>query len=74
MSEFLLGSGFDRLLEQLSQIEINGISRFEHPPASKAAVDSLPTIEIDNTHLEMEPHCAVCMEAFELATVVREMP
>ncbi|PNX96810.1 E3 ubiquitin-protein ligase ring1-like protein [Trifolium pratense] len=74
MSEFLLGSGFDRLLEQLSQIEINGISRFEHPPASKAAVDSLPTIEIDNTHLEMEPHCAVCMEAFEFGTVVREMP
>jgi E3 ubiquitin-protein ligase RNF115/126 len=74
MSEFLLGSGFDRLLEQLSQIEINGISRFEHPPASKAAVDSLPTIEIDNNYLEMEPHCAVCMEAFELGTVVREMP
>jgi len=74
MSEFLLGSGFDRLLEQLSQIEINGIGRYEHPPASKASVDSLPTLEIDNTHLEMESHCAVCMEAFELGTVVREMP
>ncbi|CAI8597250.1 unnamed protein product [Vicia faba] len=74
MSEFLLGSGFDRLLEQLSQIEINGISRYEHPPATKSAIDSLPTIEIDNTHLEMESHCAVCKEAFELTTVVREMP
>ncbi|KAI5407406.1 hypothetical protein KIW84_053603 [Lathyrus oleraceus] len=74
MSEFLLGSGFDRLLEQLSQIEINGISRYEHPPATKSAIDSLPTIEIDNTHLEMESHCAVCKEAFELTTIVREMP
>ncbi|KAL2333268.1 hypothetical protein Fmac_014481 [Flemingia macrophylla] len=74
MSEFLLGSGFDRLLEQLSQIEINGIGRFEHPPASKSAIDSLPTIEIDGTHLASESHCAVCKEAFELGTAVREMP
>lgn len=74
MSEFLLGSGFDRLLEQLSQIEINGIGRYEHPPASKAAIDSLPTIEIDNSHLASESHCAVCKEAFELGTAVREMP
>ncbi|XP_004503159.1 probable E3 ubiquitin-protein ligase RHC2A [Cicer arietinum] len=74
MSEFLLGSGFDRLLEQLSQIEINGIGRYEHPPASKTAVDSLPTIEINGCHLDMESHCAVCKEAFQLGTVVREMP
>ena len=74
MSEFLLGSGFDRLLEQLSQIEINGIGRYEHPPASKAAIDSLPTIEIDHNHLLTEPHCAICMEAFELCTEAREMP
>ena len=74
MSEFLLGSGFDRLLEQLSQIEINGIGRYEHPPASKAAIDSLPTIEIDENHLDLESHCAVCKEAFEMGTSVREMP
>ncbi|MED6158569.1 hypothetical protein PIB30_033891 [Stylosanthes scabra] len=74
MSEFLLGSGFDRLLEQLSQIEINGIGRYEHPPASKAAIDSLPTIEIEENHLELESHCAVCKEAFEMGTSAREMP
>ncbi|KAK7290158.1 hypothetical protein RIF29_04384 [Crotalaria pallida] len=74
MSEFLLGTGFDRVLEQLSQIEINGIGRYEHPPASKAAIDSLPTIDIDESHLELESHCAVCMESFELGTSVREMP
>ncbi|XP_020237400.1 probable E3 ubiquitin-protein ligase RHC2A [Cajanus cajan] len=74
MSEFLLGSGFDRLLEQLSQIEINGIGRYEHPPASKSAIDSLPTLEINDGHLSSESHCAVCKEAFELGTAVREMP
>ncbi|CAL0308938.1 unnamed protein product [Lupinus luteus] len=74
MSEFLLGSGFDRILEQLSPIEINGIGRVEHPPASKAAIDSLSTIEISKNHLELESHCAVCMEPFELCTSVREMP
>ncbi|KAL4305941.1 hypothetical protein AHAS_Ahas16G0128600 [Arachis hypogaea] len=35
MLEFLLGSGFDRLLEQLSQIKINCIECYEHPSASK---------------------------------------
>lgn len=74
MSEFLLGSGFDRLLEQLSQIEINGIGRCEQPPASKAAIESMPTIEIDDSHVTNEPHCAVCKEAFELGTEAREMP
>lgn len=71
MSEFLLGSGFDRLLEQLSQIEIG---RYEHPPASKAAIDSLPTIEIDQSHLATESHCAVCKEPFESGATAREMP
>ncbi|OIW14180.1 hypothetical protein TanjilG_21320 [Lupinus angustifolius] len=74
MSEFLFGSGFDRLLEQLSQIETNGIGRYENPPASKSAIDSLPTIEIGEDHLELESHCAVCMEPFELCTSVKEMP
>ncbi|KAL5567553.1 hypothetical protein UlMin_024128 [Ulmus minor] len=74
MSEFLLGSGFDRLLEQLSQIEINGIGRLEQPPASKAAIESMPTIEIGDSHITSEPHCAVCKEAFELGNEAREMP
>lgn len=74
MSEFLLGTGFDRLLEQLSQIEVNGLARVDHPPASKAAIESMPIVEIDSTHIGTESHCAVCKEAFELGTEVREMP
>ncbi|KAL3521121.1 hypothetical protein ACH5RR_019270 [Cinchona calisaya] len=74
MSEFLLGSGFDRLLDQLAQIEANGIGRIDNPPASKAAIESMPTIEINQSHITTESHCAVCKEAFELCCEAREMP
>uniref|UniRef100_A0A5B6Z3H7 RING-type E3 ubiquitin transferase n=1 Tax=Davidia involucrata TaxID=16924 RepID=A0A5B6Z3H7_DAVIN len=74
MSEFLLGSGFDRLLDQLSQIEVNGIGRIDNPPASKAAIESMPTIEIVESHIATESHCAVCKEPFDLGTEAREMP
>ncbi|XP_058109579.1 E3 ubiquitin-protein ligase RDUF1-like [Magnolia sinica] len=74
ISDFLMGSGFDRLLDQLAQIEINGVGRCEHPPASKAAVESMPTIEIVDSHVVTESHCAVCKEPFELGSEAREMP
>ncbi|KAF5737178.1 E3 ubiquitin-protein ligase RING1-like [Tripterygium wilfordii] len=74
MSEFLMGSGFDRLLDQLSQLEFNGVGRFEQPPASKAAIESLPIVKIVAGHVNAETHCAVCREPFELNTDAREMP
>ncbi|CAN6565558.1 unnamed protein product [Malus baccata var. baccata] len=74
MSEFLLGSGFDRLLEQLSQIEINGIGGCEQRSASRLAIESMPTIKLDDAHITAEHHCAVCKEAFEVGTEAREMP
>lgn len=74
MPEFFLGSGFDRLLGQLSQIDSYSISRFDHPPALKAAIESMPTIEIKENHVRDEKHCGVCQEAFDLGIKVREMP
>ncbi|XP_010554613.1 PREDICTED: probable E3 ubiquitin-protein ligase RHC2A [Tarenaya hassleriana] len=79
MTEFLLGSGFDRLLDQISQIELNANRNnrsWEHPPASKSAIESLPVIEIEPTHLESDSqsHCAVCKETFVLNSAAREMP
>ena len=74
MSDFLMGSGMDRLLEQLAQIEVTGFGRSENPPASKAAIESMPTIEIVDTHVGSDSHCAVCKEAFELGSEAREMP
>ncbi|CAN0854292.1 E3 ubiquitin-protein ligase RDUF1 [Linum grandiflorum] len=74
MSEFLMGSGFERLLDQLTQIEINGFGRPGNPPASKAVAESLPILEVDQTVVLAESHCAVCKEAFELGSEAREMP
>ncbi|XVF20016.1 hypothetical protein REPUB_Repub11eG0161600 [Reevesia pubescens] len=74
MSESLMGLGFDRLLEQLSQIEITGLGQPENPPASKSAIESMPNIQIATTHVCAETYCAVCKEPFELGTEAREMP
>ncbi|KAA8516402.1 hypothetical protein F0562_016695 [Nyssa sinensis] len=74
MSEFLMDSGFNHLLDQLTQLESNGLGRFDRPPASKAAIESLPTIKIGASHVVTESHCAVCKEPFELEADAREMP
>ncbi|KAI5584383.1 hypothetical protein POPTR_006G087800v4 [Populus trichocarpa] len=74
ISELLMDSGFERLLDQLTQMEINGVGRFDHPQASKAAIESMPVIKILNSHVSMESQCAVCKEAFEINTEAREMP
>ncbi|KAG2310961.1 hypothetical protein Bca4012_025459 [Brassica carinata] len=77
VSEILMGSGFERLLEQLSQIEATGagIGRSGNPPASKSAIESLPRVEISDCHITAEANCAVCTEVFEAAeTEAREMP
>ncbi|TXG74104.1 hypothetical protein EZV62_002683 [Acer yangbiense] len=72
--EFLMGSGFHMLLRQLSQIDLTVLGRPENLPASKAAIESMPTIEISLSHTSAETHCAVCTEAFEIGTSAREMP
>lgn len=74
VSGSLLGSGFDRLLDQLSQIEANGVGRIDHPPASKVAIESMPSVVIGDDHVCSELHCAVCTELFEFGTEAREMP
>ncbi|CAN4102281.1 unnamed protein product [Withania somnifera] len=74
MSEFFMGSGFDRLLDQLTQIEVNGFGRPENPPASKSAIESMPVIQIASAHVTTETHCAVCKEPFDLGSEAREMP
>ncbi|MED6220087.1 hypothetical protein PIB30_041554 [Stylosanthes scabra] len=78
MSEFLLGTGFDRVLEQFSHFERHDRHLHQHnqqpPPASKTAVEGLPEVEINENNLAAEPHCAVCKEAFEIGAKAKEMP
>ncbi|KAJ4907931.1 zinc finger (C3HC4-type RING finger) family protein [Raphanus sativus] len=76
VSEILMGSGFERLLEQLSQFDASGVGlgRSGNPPASKSAIESLPRVEIGDCHVGAEVNCAVCTEVFERETEAREMP
>ena len=78
MSNVLLGSGFQTVMEQISHIEANrsGNERQnrQQTSASKSAVESLPIIKINESFMEIESHCAVCKETFELDIEAREMP
>ncbi|WVZ95800.1 hypothetical protein U9M48_041518 [Paspalum notatum var. saurae] len=84
MSDFLMGSGFERLLEQLAQIEAAGgagalaargaLRDAANPPASKAAVDAMPSVAVSAAHVAADAHCAVCKDAFALGAEAREMP
>lgn len=45
------------------------------PPASKAAVDSLPEIRISEELLALDwAHCAVCKDSFELGSPAKQLP
>ncbi|KAJ0083915.1 hypothetical protein Patl1_31300 [Pistacia atlantica] len=72
--EFLMGSGFYLLLRQLSHVDIAGLTRPDNLPASKAAMESIATIEISSADINSESHCAVCKEEFELGNLARELP
>ncbi|XP_077238970.1 putative E3 ubiquitin-protein ligase RHC1A [Tasmannia lanceolata] len=72
-SDSLMGSGFDRILDQFAQIEINGVG-VSNPPASKSAIESMPRIEIVASHVITESHCGVCKDPFEIGSEAREMP
>lgn len=73
MSDFLLSSGIDQLLNQLAEI---GPNRYDNapPPASKSAIESMPTLVIAACHVSNDSHCAVCKEAFEIGAEARQMP
>ncbi|KAK9714175.1 hypothetical protein RND81_06G076800 [Saponaria officinalis] len=75
VSDFLMTSGFDRVLHQLGQLGITGgAGGGATGPASKAAIESIPLVKIENCDLLQRSHCAVCKEMFEVNTEVRELP
>ncbi|EMS53262.1 hypothetical protein TRIUR3_22821 [Triticum urartu] len=53
-----MGSGFERFLKQLAQIEAGGFG----------AVEPMPTVVVAACpcHVGTDSHCVVCKEAFEL--------
>ncbi|KAK9071043.1 hypothetical protein SSX86_009611 [Deinandra increscens subsp. villosa] len=70
VSNILMGPGLQELIEQLT---VND-GRQGPPPASRSAIDSMPTIKITNRHLNTDSHCPVCKDKFELGSEARQMP
>lgn len=72
IGDYFIGPGFEQLLQQLAE---NDPNRYGAPPASKSAIEALPTISVTEEHLGTEAaHCAVCKDEFELHTEVKQMP
>ncbi|KAL8520661.1 hypothetical protein ACS0TY_011267 [Phlomoides rotata] len=70
--DYFVGPGFEQLIQQLAE---NDPNRYGTPPASKSAVEALPSINVDEALLKSElAQCAVCKDDFEKGTVVKQMP
>ena len=70
MFDFLMGSGFERFLKQLAQIEAGGFGAVrpcDNPADCKAAVEPMPTVVVAACpgHIGADSHCVVCKETFE---------
>ncbi|KAK9060296.1 hypothetical protein SSX86_021000 [Deinandra increscens subsp. villosa] len=70
VSNILMGPGLQELFEQLSMND----GRQGPPPATRSAIDSMPTIKITSRHLTNDSHCPVCQDQFELGCEARQMP
>ncbi|KAK7252970.1 hypothetical protein RIF29_37303 [Crotalaria pallida] len=57
---------FTMMTATFAQIEINRFGRSENPPASKAAIELIPTIVAEESHVCTDSHCVVCKEALSL--------
>lgn len=44
------------------------------PPAAKSVVEKLPTITVEEAHLEANPDCAVCKEDFQTGDPSKKLP
>ncbi|XP_022887388.1 E3 ubiquitin-protein ligase RING1-like [Olea europaea var. sylvestris] len=72
MGDYFMGPGFEQLIQQLAE---NDPNRYGTPPASKSAVEALPSLKVEETLLKSElAQCAVCKDDFELGTEVKQMP
>lgn len=64
--------GFERLLSELAE---NDGGHNGPPPASKAAVNALPSISVKEQHIEDDSAtCPVCKERMELSEIAKELP
>ncbi|KAK8658391.1 hypothetical protein V6N13_036598 [Hibiscus sabdariffa] len=72
IGDYFVGPGLEQLIQQLAE---NDPNRYGTPPASKSAIDTLPSVKIMKSGLSSEfNQCAVCMDEFEEGTEAKQMP
>ncbi|CAL9130448.1 unnamed protein product [Musa acuminata var. zebrina] len=72
IGDYHVGPGLEQLIQQLAE---NDPNRYGTPPASKAAVEILPDVEVGEELLASDDaQCLVCMDPFEIGTVAKQMP
>lgn len=71
--DYFFGRGLEDLIQQLAEDDPN---RYGTPPASKSAIDALPTVKVTKEILQSEElnQCAVCMDEFEDGVEAKQMP
>ncbi|CAA7036456.1 unnamed protein product [Microthlaspi erraticum] len=72
LGDYFFGPGLEQLIQQLAE---NDPNRYGTPPASKSAIDALPTVKVTKDMLKSEMNqCAVCMDEFEDGSDAKQMP
>ncbi|XP_055802336.1 E3 ubiquitin-protein ligase RING1-like [Solanum dulcamara] len=72
IGDYFIGPGFEELIQNLAE---NDPNRYGTPPASKSAVEGLPSIKVDEELMRSElAQCAVCKDDFEMGLDVKQMP
>ncbi|XP_057508869.1 E3 ubiquitin-protein ligase RING1-like [Actinidia eriantha] len=72
LGDYFIGPGLEQLIQQLAE---NDPNRYGTPPASKSAVENLPSVTVDDGLLSSDlAQCAVCKDDFERGMEVKQMP
>ncbi|XP_020517563.1 E3 ubiquitin-protein ligase RING1 isoform X1 [Amborella trichopoda] len=66
LGDYVIGPGLDLLLQHLAE---NDPNRYGTPPATKEAVEALPTVKTGESE-----RCSICIEDFEVGAEARELP
>ncbi|CAM6082718.1 unnamed protein product [Calypogeia fissa] len=70
--DYVDARGFEQLLQQMAE---NDNSRRGAPPAAKTAVDCLPSISIEQRHLDDgSAVCAICKDVVALGEPAKQLP
>ncbi|MFS7947122.1 putative transcription factor C2H2 family [Helianthus anomalus] len=72
LGDYFIGPGLEQLIQQLAE---NDPNRYGTPPASKSAVENLPSVKISKELMESDySDCAVCKDSFELDEDAKQLP